>query len=114
MTRTVDLDRFSGQFACAFGISKIRGYEIRLAAGRADFYDSPFAAFHIATHDDDVDSEGGELIGYRTSDAAGATVINAVDEFIFIYEPFVRLKWLHREEAVETLSFQLHVIFGLM
>jgi hypothetical protein len=41
-------------------------------------------------------------------------VINAVDEFVLIYEPFVRLKWLHREEVVKTLSFQLHIIFDLM
>ncbi len=70
---------------CAFGISKIGGYEIRLASCHADLGDRRFAPFNIATRDDDVDSWRASLLATARPMPLVPPVINAVDKFVLIY-----------------------------
>ena len=62
-----ELDRLSGDFTRARGISQVRRYEIGFSSRRPNLRNCFFPAFGVATDNDDMDAELSQFVGRRPS-----------------------------------------------
>ena len=68
-----ELDRLSGDFTRARGISQVRRNEIGFSSRRPNLRNCFFPAFGVTTDNDDMDAKLSQFIGCGTANPAGSS-----------------------------------------